>query len=242
MNFNMKEITFYGIDITLESYMVYPEFTVKYGNSESTYNFKKEEFTIGIPLDQARIIRYWARIHKKELNKYYKYAKCGSKFEDQTKLKEIKIAPLHKDDKIGIMFVWPIKPLVFSIMFSNLEKRLVDFKKIKDYNPVKYSNFCDVKYVESGYLDLYCFKWDDGLTITAEELYKNSSPLTLELTEQKLDEQRIKEIEQKKKAAELKEQKRIAKMKAEEISWWKIFGYPFTLPLRIMYFIFKRII
>ena len=131
----MSKVNFYDIYIQFnDDIMLDPFFYVNYKDKSASYNFKKLKFDYAfIPKDQQRLVNYWAHLHQRELMEHYHYIKKVkplAKIENLSKMKEIHIKPLDTKDKLGIIFVWYQEDYKLIIWFSNMERKLIDIKKL----------------------------------------------------------------------------------------------------------------
>lgn len=61
--------------------------------------------------------------------------------ENLSKIREIHIKPLDTKDKLGIIFVWYQEDYKLIIWFSNMERKLIDIKKLMHSDEEKFKRF-----------------------------------------------------------------------------------------------------
>ena len=178
----MSKVNFYDIYIHFnDDILLEPSFSVNYKDESASYNFKKLKFDYAfIPKDQQRLVNYWAHLHQRELMDHYHYIKKVkplANIENLSKIREIHIKPLDTKDKLGIIFVWYQEDYKLIIWFSNMERKLIDIKKLMLSGNEKFKRFYDIDYYESYKVNPYSITWDTEIKLTAKELYNIAEPL-----------------------------------------------------------------
>ena len=92
-------------------------------------------------------------------------------------IREIHIKTLDTKDKLGIIFVWYQEDYKLIIWFSNMERKLIDIKKLMLSDEEKFKRFYDIDYYESYKVNPYSITWDAEIKLTAKELYNIAEPL-----------------------------------------------------------------
>jgi hypothetical protein len=92
-------------------------------------------------------------------------------------IREIHIKPLDTKDKLGIIFVWYQEDYKLIIWFSNMERKLIDIKKLMLSDEEKFKRFQDIDYYESYKVNPYSITWDTEIKLTAKELHNIAEPL-----------------------------------------------------------------
>ena len=238
----MSKVNFYDIYIQFnDDIMLDPSFSVNYKDKSASYNFKKLKFDYAfIPKDQQRLVNYWAHLHQRELMEHYHYIKKVTplaKIENLSKMKEIHIKPLDTKDKLGIIFVWYQEDYKLIIWFSNMERKLIDIKKLMLSDEEKFKRFYDIDYYESYKVNPYSITWDTEIKLTAKDLYNIAEPLPSYVDFKELDKGILDEIAE--------EQERLKRENHSftsdvESCFWGCLAFPITLPARILWFILRK--
>lgn len=238
----MSKVNFYDIYIQFnDDIMLDPSFYVNYKDKSASYNFKKLKFDYAfIPKDQQRLVNYWAHLHQRELMEHYHYIKKVkplAKIENLSKMKEIHIKPLDTKDKLGIIFVWYQEDYKLIIWFSNMERKLVDIKKLMLSDEEKFKRFYDIDYYESYKVNPYSITWDTEIKLTAKDLYNIAKPLPSYVDFKELDKGILDEIAEEQERLKRKNYSFTAEAGS---CFWGCFAFPITLPARIIWFILRK--
>lgn len=238
----MSKVNFYDIYIHFnDDIMLEPSFSVNYKDESASYNFKKLKFDYAfIPKDQQRLVNYWAHLHQRELMDHYHYIKKVNplaNIENLSKIREIHIKPLDTKDKLGIIFVWYQEDYKLIIWFSNMERKLIDIKKLMLSDEEKFKRFYDIDYYESYKVNPYSITWDTEIKLTAKELYNIAEPLPNNVDFKELDKGILDEI-----AEEQERLKRENHSFTSDVGscFWGCLAFPITLPARILWFILRK--
>ncbi len=168
---------------------------------------------------------------------YIKKVKPLAKIENLSKMKEIHIKPLDTKDKLGIIFVWYQEDYKLIIWFSNMERKLIDIKKLMLSDEEKFKRFYDIGYYESYKVNPYSITWDTEIKLTAKDLYNIANPLPSYVDFKELDKGILDEI-----AEEQERLKRENHSFTSDVGsyFWGCLAFPITLPARILWFILRK--
>ena len=238
----MSKVNFYDIYIHFnDDIMLEPSFSIRYKDESASYNFKKLEFEYAfIPKDQQRLVNYWAHLHQRELMEHYRYIKKVkplAKIENLSKMKKIHIAPLDPKDKLGIIFVWYQEDYKLIVWFSNMERKLIDIKKLMLSDEEKLKRFQDIDYYESYKVNPYSITWGTDIKLTAKELYNIAEPLPSYVDFKELDKGILDEIAEEQERLKRKNNSFTAEAGS---CFWGCLAFPITLPARIIWFILRK--
>lgn len=160
-----------------------------------------------------------------------------AKIENLSKMKEIHIAPLDPKDKLGIIFVWYQEEYKLIVWFSNMERKIVDTKKLMLSDEEKFKRFHDIDYYESYKVNPYSITWDTEIKLTAKELYNIAEPLPSYIDFKELDKGILDEIAEEQERIKRKNNSFTAEAGS---CFWGCLAFPITLPARIIWFILRK--